>query len=96
MENTSQLRWQYETIRHNGLLQYPYDVEAWKHFDNVYRFATSPQHVSLNLCLDGFPPYVHPFILVGMFLLLLIIYHLICVWLNFSYFQLVSYLVQQT
>ncbi|KAK4385537.1 hypothetical protein Sango_2677700 [Sesamum angolense] len=42
----------------NGVMCHPFDVEAWKHFDDTHPyFATEPRNVRLGLCADGFAPH---------------------------------------
>ena len=41
-----------------GVMCYPYDAEAWKHFDRTHSSFTSKAHnIRLGLCADGFSPH---------------------------------------
>lgn len=42
----------------NGVLCYPSNAEAWKHFDKTYpSFAEESRNVRLGLCADGLSPH---------------------------------------
>jgi len=59
MQTTSQMTWHYENRRSLSMLRHPSDGEAWKHFDRVHAdFAIDPWNVRLDLCKDGFNPYI--------------------------------------
>ena len=59
MQTASQMTWHYDNRRSSGMLHHPSDGEAWKHFDQVHPyFAIDPQNVRLDLCTNGFNPYI--------------------------------------
>jgi hypothetical protein len=42
----------------DGVMVYPSDGEAWKHFNSVHpHFSAESRNVRLGLCIDGFNPF---------------------------------------
>ena len=58
-QTAGQMTWHYDNKSSNGVLCYPCDGKAWKHFDTVYpNFFVEARNVRLGLCSNGFNPYV--------------------------------------
>ncbi|CAK8565208.1 unnamed protein product [Lathyrus sativus] len=59
IHSVSQMTWHHTNSNSSGMMRYPSDGEAWKHFDRVHTdFVAEPRNVRLGLCSDGFTPYI--------------------------------------
>ncbi|CAK8571354.1 unnamed protein product [Lathyrus sativus] len=59
IHSARQMTWNHTYFNSSGMMRYPSDGEAWKHFDRVHTdFAAEPKNVRLGLCSDGFTPYI--------------------------------------
>lgn len=56
---SSYMRWHKDDRVDDGIMRYPADSLAWKHFDNIYSkgFSSDARNVRLGLSSDGFNPY---------------------------------------
>jgi len=74
---TEQMTWHQSHDAVDGVMVYPSDGEAWKHFNSVHpHFSAKSRNMLLRLCTDGFNPFRSFSTLYSCWPVILVVYNL--------------------